>query len=117
MKKIILVLSMVLMLFCFTSCDMRIRDSEGWLLWNLSSLTGDWVMVQSYEGFMVVDNTGTGIFYKEQVFDFPVTIENVLNKEIDVKVSSNIKPDYWVKIPVNSFLELTETTSEVHQND
>ena len=106
MKKIILVLSMVLMLFCFTSCDMRIRDSEGWLIWNLSSLTGDWVMVQSYEGFMVVDNTGTGIFYKEQVFDFPVTIENILNKDIDVKITDNSHSSYWTKIPAENSLRL-----------
>lgn len=103
MKKVLLVLLVVLGL---TSCDMRIKDNEGWLIWNFSDMDNDCVLVQSHQGFMVVEEDGNSVFYNEEILNCPNEIFNVLNQAIDVKITYQQVDDYWITIEPNSSLVL-----------
>lgn len=95
MRRIIL-LSIILVLL--VSCDMRIKDQDGFYAWNFSRVPSDSVIVQSHESYMAND-----AIYKEGYFDRPVEIYNVLNHAIDVRITT-LEPyeQYWIVIEANS---------------
>ena len=91
MKKVLIILLMVLLM---VSCSLEFRDADGFHIFGfgLNQLTSDNVLIQSHDGFVIED-----VIHNEGFFDLPVTIENTLNRTIDVKITTTSGSE-WVVI-------------------
>ena len=108
MKKFLIVLMFIGILF-FTSCTAEIvLKSEGWEIYQCGwSLYDAQFLVQSHDGYVCND-----IFYNEGIFTVDeetpeYVIKNVLNHEIDVRITHDCK-EKWVKLPALMQLTLKE---------
>jgi len=108
MKKILLILGLIGILF-FTSCNGElVLKSDGWEIYQCGwSLHDAQFLVQSHDGYVCNDT-----FYTEGIFTIDeetpeYVIENVLNHEIDVKITHDGER-YWVELPALMQLTLKE---------
>ena len=101
MKKAI---TIILVLMLMASCSMTIRDSEGWEIYQVGwTLDEGTVLIQSHDGFRLGE-----YLLNETIQHTPVTIENVLDKTIKVKVTYAQQPAEWIAIAPLATLELKE---------
>lgn len=102
MKKLIIVLCILFL----CSCEIVIRDNDGFAYWNFSRIPQNCVVVQSHEGYMV-----NGELYFESYFDLPVTVKNVTPNSIDLRITY-ITPynQYWLTLAPYEKLVLKEVT-------
>ena len=101
MKKAI---AIILLLILMASCSMTIRDPEGWEIYQVGwTLEEGTVLIQSHDGFRWGE-----YLLNETIKHTPVTIENVLNKTIKVKVTYAQQPAEWIDIAPLAILELKE---------
>jgi len=98
MKKAILV---VFLLLTLAACsNIVILDDEGFRLFAYGEfITKDNACVQSHDGFMV-----NGKIYTELIADRPLTVQNLLDHEITVKVTDIRGPTFR---PIDPFSSLT----------
>lgn len=102
MKKVLLVIIVVLILFASCNASLRLLNEDGFKLFQCGWSIGDnQCIAQTHEGFVVNDFS-----YQEGVFDLPVTIENPVRHEIQVKITSK-DFDGWVGIPALGELTIT----------
>ena len=90
MKKLFI----LLMVLFLVSCSVTFENDEGFNIfgYGLTYLTDNNVLVQSHDGYVIND-----IINYEGIFNKPVTIINVLNRPINVKITE--KNNYrWVVI-------------------
>lgn len=98
MKKILI----VLMILVLVSCSMRILDAEGWRIYQLGwALSEGEVLIQSHDGYRIGEN-----LFTEHIVTPPVTVENVLGRTIDVKITRSSSAGTWVEIGPYSNLEV-----------
>lgn len=103
MKKIILLMVMVISL---TACNMQFYNEDGFTIFGYgATLDRNQVLVQSHYSYMI-EEEGTQRIYDEGKFYLPLTINNVTNQSIDVKVTEYRKNSYWTIIPANSFVKI-----------
>lgn len=101
MKKAI---AIILLLMLTASCSITIRDPEGWEIYQLGwTLEEGTVLIQSHDGFRWGE-----YLLNETIKHTPVTIENVLDKTIKVKVTYAQQPAEWIAIAPLATLELKE---------
>lgn len=101
MKKAI---AIILLLMLMASCSITIRDPEGWEIYQLGwTLKEGTVLIQSHDGFRWGE-----YLLNETIKHTPVTIENVLDKTIKVKVTYAQQPAEWIAIAPLATLELKE---------
>ena len=99
----ILVLLVIIVLFVSCTASIQMLDEDGFRLFSYHQfLTGDNICVQSHDGYKV-DET----LYNECVFDLPVSIENVVDKSISVKITTE-KEQKWVEIGALQTLYIPE---------
>ena len=102
MRKI-LVLLVIIGLFVSCTASIQILDEDGFRLFSYHQfLTGDNICVQSHDGYKV-----EGKLYNENVFTLPVSIENVVDKSISVKITTE-KEQKWVEIGALQTLYIPE---------
>ncbi len=102
MRKI-LVLLVIIGLFVSCSASIQVLDEDGFRLFSYHNfLTEDNVCVQSHDGYKV-DET----LYNESIFTLPVLIENVVDKSISVKITTE-KEQKWVEIGALQTLYIPE---------
>jgi len=100
MKKLFILFIILL----FVSCSMTIRDPEGWEIYQMGwTLDEGTVLIQSHDGFRCGE-----YLFNETIKHTPVTIENVLDKTIKVKVTYAQQPAEWIAIAPLAILELKE---------
>lgn len=101
MKKAI---TIILVLMLMASCSIAIRDPEGWEIYQMGwTLDKGTVLIQSHDGFRCRE-----CLFNEMIEHTPVTIENVLDKTIKVKVTYAQQPAEWIAIAPLATLELKE---------
>ena len=101
MKKAI---AIILLLMLMVSCSVTIRDPEGWEIYQMGwTLDEGTVLIQSHDGFRCGE-----YLFNETIKHTPVTIENVLDKTIKVKVTYAQQPAEWITIAPLATLELKE---------
>ncbi len=89
MKKLLI----VLLVFVLSSCSLAIMDGEGFRLFQYGQFIGEGkVCIQSHDGFLIGDN-----LYNETVENLPVTIINVLQRDINVKITDT-EGSRWVVV-------------------
>lgn len=99
MKKAI---AIILLLMLMVSCSITIRDPEGWEIYQLGwALDEGDVLIQSHDGYRIGEN-----LFTERIVTPPVTVENVLNRTIDVKITRSSSAGTWVEIGPYSNLEV-----------
>jgi hypothetical protein len=106
MKKVLVVLILVAIVFSSCSLSLEMHDEEGWAIFQCGwTLEEGQILIQSHDGFKV------GNFnYTEGIFESSVTIENVLDRAIEVKITMNGKEEWVVIPPIESlFIEIPET--------
>jgi hypothetical protein len=90
------------MILVLVSCSLKILDEEGWEIyqfgWTLDE--GD-VLIQSHDGYRIGEN-----IFTEHIVTPPVTVENVLGRTIDVKITRSSSAGTWVEIGPYSNLEV-----------
>ncbi|PKL14794.1 MAG: hypothetical protein CVV52_00380 [Spirochaetae bacterium HGW-Spirochaetae-8] len=90
MKKLFVILVLVLM---FVSCTLEFHDEDGFRLFQFGWTLGQGqALVQSHDGFRICDR-----LYNEAVVEKTVTIENVLNRTIDVRIT-DIDGQRWAEV-------------------
>jgi hypothetical protein len=106
MKKAI---TIILVFMLMASCSMTIRDPEGWEIYQVGwTLEEGTVLIQSHDGFRWGE-----YLLNETIKHTPVTIENVLDKTIKVKVTYAQQPAEWIAIaPLSSITIQTLTQSD-----
>lgn len=98
MKKILI----VLMILVLVSCSLKILDEEGWEIYQFGwALDEGDVLIQSHDGYRIGEN-----LFTERIVTPPVTVENVLNRTIDVKITRSSSAGTWVEIGPYSNLEV-----------
>ncbi len=98
MKKILI----VLMILVLSSCSVVIKDPEGWRIYQLGWALNDGdVLIQSHDGYRIGDR-----LFTEHIVTPPVTVENVLGRTIDVKITRSSSAGTWVEIGPYEILEL-----------
>lgn len=101
MKKAI---TIILVFMLMASCSMTIRDPEGWEIYQVGwTLEEGTVLIQSHDGFR-----WGAYLLNETIKHTPVTIENVLDKTIKVKVTYAQQLAEWIAIAPLATLELKE---------
>lgn len=101
MKKAI---AIILVLMLMASCSMTIKDPEGWEIYQFGwTLDEGHVLIQSHDGYRVGE-----YLCNETIKSTPVTIENMLNRTIKVKVTYAQQPAEWIDIAPLATLELKE---------
>ena len=104
MKKILIVLIVLLL----ASCSLAIRTPDGWEIYQLGwGLSDGEVLIQSHDGFRWGE-----YLLNETIKHTPVTIENVLDKTIKVKVTYAQQPAEWIAIAPLATLELKEDRTD-----
>ncbi len=99
MKKIVFVILAILIL---VSCSLVIKDPDGWEIYQFGwTLDDGQVLIQSHDGYRIGDN-----LYTEHIVTPPVSIENVLNRTINVKITRSSSPGIWEKIGPYEILEV-----------
>lgn len=95
---------LVIAIFLLVSCSMVIKDPEGWEIFQCGwALSENEVLIQSHDGYVLNEIFYTehiDTIYKTDSEEKTVTIENRLNKQIDVKLTYNTFTK-WVKINAN----------------
>jgi hypothetical protein len=110
MKKVLAILILVAIVFSSCSLSLEMHDEEGWSIFQCGwALNEGQILVQSHDGFKVGNFNCT-----EGIFESSVTIENVLDREIEVKITMNGKEE-WVAILFSEslFIEIPETYSKL----
>lgn len=98
MKKILI----VLMILVLVSCSLKILDEEGWEIYQFGwTLNEEDVLIQSHDGYRIGEN-----LFTERIVTPPVTVENVLNRTIDVKITRQGISGIWVEILPYSAMEV-----------
>lgn len=104
MKKILLGL---LVLISLVSCKMQILDPDGWAIYQMGwAIDSNQMIIQSHDGFVVND-----VFYNEAIIDNEVTIINLLNHSIDVKITTSNDVE-WISIQENKQQEYIYNNEE-----
>lgn len=97
MKKIVFIAFVILLI---VSCDLRIKDSDGFNLWNFNDLLDtDTYVIQSHDGFVIDE-----VFYHETTKNPPICIENRLNRAIEVRIWDSRDGFRWIEIPPYDFV-------------
>jgi hypothetical protein len=95
MKKVVCLLILVLAMF---SCTIELHDSDGFRLFNFHDVAPTCYVIQSHDGYRVGDK-----LFHEGVFDPPVTVENVLDRPISVRITHE-NSQTWIDIEPRGFL-------------
>lgn len=106
MKKIIL--SFIIVIFLFVSCNasLKLLDEDGFAIYQCGwSLNDNQILIQSHDGYVLNE-----IFYTEHIDTIyntdseekTVTIENRLNKQIDVKIIYR-NTTKWIEVNANDY--------------
>jgi len=104
MKKIIVLVLLVVLLGA--SCELR--DGDGFRLFEFGwSVAPNHALIQSHDGYVV-----DGAIQYEVYHKIPVTIENVLDKTIKVKVTYAQQSAEWITVAPLAILELKEEGME-----
>lgn len=107
MKKLVTILILGLSLM---SCQLELLDGEGWSIYQVGwSIAENEAIIQSHQGFVIREPQENGYkerFFTETVQELPVTVYNLTNTEIDVKINTTGAPRKWIKIPANSDLTI-----------
>lgn len=100
MKRI---LQGMLLAVLLAGCSFYFTDQDGFRIADNRDLPEGCYVVQSHEWFRVGDR-----LYKEKMREDPFTIENVLPRQIEVRIWHEGKTQ-WVTIPALGSLTLGET--------
>lgn len=104
MKKIILVSIVICLLFVSCNASLQLLDEDGFSIYQCGwALDDNQILIQSHDGYVLNE-----IFYTEHIDTInktdseekTITIENRINKQIDVKLTYNTFTK-WVKINAN----------------
>ena len=92
MKRLSVILLVVILL---AGC--HIVNEEGFELFRYADFIYDGIVcVQTHDGF-----EANGIFYTEKILDTPVTVDNILDYDIQIKVTDT-DGSKWFLLPANS---------------
>jgi hypothetical protein len=99
MKKALFAMILAVLI---AGCSLEFHDQDGFRLFNFSDIDPQSYVIQSHDGFKIGDQ-----LYNEEIRKGPVTVENVLPREIDVRIWHNFQTK-WVKIQALGSLTLGE---------
>lgn len=106
MKKITLAFIIVILLFVSCNASLQLLDEDGFAIYQCGWLLNDnQILIQSHDGYVLNE-----IFYTEHIDTIyntdseekTVTIENRLNKQIDVKIIYR-NTTKWIEVNANDY--------------